>query len=278
MTVAAHSEELVIRPPGRFDGLGLSELVEHHELLYFLIKRELQVRYKQSILGVSWAVLQPVALAFIFAIFFGRLAKIPSEGVAYPVFALTGLVPWMFFSQAVAQSASSLVSEANLLSKVYFPRVVIPLGKSLSLAVDLLIALAVLIPFAVAYGIGVSPQTLMVIPFVMLGAVAAIGIGVGLSALNVKYRDVGVAIPLVLQIWLFATPVIYPGSLVTGAWRYVYALNPMVTVIDGVRWAVIDTSSPEAGPLLISVATVLLLLVGSLVYFRRTERYFADLI
>jgi lipopolysaccharide transport system permease protein len=270
--------EVVIRPPRRFDGLGLSEVAAHYELLYFLIKRELQVRYKQSLFGVGWAVMQPVALSFIFALFFGRLAKVPSEGVPYPAFALAGLVPWMFTSQATAQAATSLVGDANLLSKVYFPRLVIPLAKVLSLLVDLVVALCVLFPFVLIYGVGLKPQAFAVIPFVALAVVTATGIGIGLSALNVKYRDITVGIPLFVQIWLFATPVVYPGNLVTGAWRYVYALNPIVSVIDGVRWAVLGTHPPAAGPVLISVSVAVALLLAALVYFRRTERYFADLI
>jgi lipopolysaccharide transport system permease protein len=277
-TVAPASGEVVIRPPGRWGGLGLRDIAENHELLYFLVKRELQVRYKQSIFGVSWAVLQPVALAFIFALFFGRLAHLPSEGIAYPAFALTGLVTWMFASQATSQAALSLVGDANLLSKVYFPRLVIPLAKVLSMGLDLVIALCVLFPFVIAYGATIEPRAVLVLPFVVLAILSTIAIGVGLSALNVKYRDITVAIPLLVQVWLFATPVVYPGSLVTGGWRYIYALNPMVTVIDGVRWAVLGTHAPAIGPVLVSVAVVMLGLVGSFLYFKRTERFFADLI
>jgi lipopolysaccharide transport system permease protein len=270
--------EVVIRPPRRWGGLGLRDLIDHHELLYFLVKRELQVRYKQSIFGVSWAVLQPLALAFIFALFFGRLAHLPSEGIAYPAFALTGLVTWMFASQATAQASASLVGDANLLSKVYFPRLVIPLAKVLSMGLDLVIALCVLFPFVIAYGATIEPRAVLVLPFVALAVTATVAIGVGLSALNVKYRDIAVAIPLLIQVWLFATPVVYPGSLVTGGWRYIYALNPMVTVIDGVRWAVLGTHAPALGPVLVSVAVVLLMLAASLIYFKRTEQFFADLI
>jgi lipopolysaccharide transport system permease protein len=278
LTTTTATSEVVIRPPGRFGGLGLRELVEHHELLYFLIKRELQVRYKQSLFGVGWAVMQPIALAFIFALFFGRLAKVPSEGVAYPVFALAGLVPWMFAAQSTSQSATSLVGDANLLSKVYFPRLVIPIAKVLSMSVDLLVALCVLFPFVLAYGITLEPRAFAVILFVLLGVLTTMGIGIGLSALNVKYRDITVGIPLLVQVWLFATPVVYPGSLVTGLWRYLYALNPMVSVIDGVRWAVLGTRAPEAGPLLVSIGVAIITLFAALVYFKRTERYFADLI
>jgi lipopolysaccharide transport system permease protein len=275
---ATATSEVVIRPPGRFGGLGLRELVEHHELLYFLIKRELQVRYKQSLFGIGWAVAQPIALAFIFALFFGRLANVPSEGVPYPVFALAGLVPWMFAAQATTQAATSLVGDANLLSKVYFPRLVIPIAKVLSMAVDLLVALCVLFPFVLAYGIKLEPRAFTVLLFVALGVLTTMGIGIGLSALNVKYRDITVGIPLLVQVWLFATPVVYPGSLVTGLWRYVYALNPMVSVIDGVRWAVLGTHAPAVGPLLVSITVAVVTLFAALVYFKRTERYFADLI
>jgi lipopolysaccharide transport system permease protein len=280
MSTAATSEarEIVIRPPGRFGGFGLRELAEHGELLYFLVKRELQVRYKQSFFGVSWAVLQPVALAFIFALFFGRLARVPSEHVPYPAFALVGLVPWMFASQATSQAAVSLVGDANLLSKVYFPRLVLPLAKVLSLAVDLLVALVVMFPFTLLYGVEVKPRAFLLIPFVALGVLTAAGVGTLLGAMNVKYRDINVAIPLLMQVWLFATPVVYPGSLVTGLWRYVYALNPMVSVIDGVRWAVLGTHAPGVGPVAVSIGAALLTLVVALVYFKRTERFFADLI
>jgi lipopolysaccharide transport system permease protein len=184
----------------------------------------------------------------------------------------------MFAAQSTAQSATSLVGDANLLSKVYFPRLVIPLAKVLSLAVDLAVALCILFPFVLAYGVTIEPRAFAVIPFVGLAVITTIGFGIGLSALNVKYRDITVGIPLLVQVWLFATPVVYPGSLVTGLWRYIYALNPMVSVIDGVRWAVLGTRAPETGPLLISIGVALTMLVAALVYFKRTERYFADLI
>jgi len=267
-----------LRPPGRWGGLGVAEIVRARELLYFLTRRELLVRYKQSLLGVAWAVLQPVALTFIFALFFGRLAKVPSEGVPYPLFALAGLVPWMFVSQATAQAAQSLIGDANLLSKVYFPRLVIPVAKVLALLIDFIIAAGVLIAFTLLYGVGIRAQVLLLPVFLALGLVTALGAGVLLSALNVKYRDVTVGVPLAMQIWLFATPVVYPGSLITGGWQYVYALNPMVSIIDGVRWAVVGTGGPGGGPLAISVAVAVGMALAAIVYFKRTERFFADLI
>jgi lipopolysaccharide transport system permease protein len=268
----------VIRPPSGFSGLGLRALAEYRELLYFLTKRELQVRYKQSAFGVSWAVLQPIVLAFIFTVFFGVLADIPSEGIPYPVFAMAALVPWLFISQTVSQSALSLVSDANLLSKVYFPRLVIPLAKAFALLVDLVIALVVVVIVALVYSQAPGTGILALPGFILLGLVTAVGLGVLLAAINVKYRDVSLAVPLMMQVWLFATPVIYPGSLVTGGWKYVYALNPAVSVVEGTRWALLDATAPELIPVLISSAVALAALAAGVVYFRRTELFFADVV
>jgi lipopolysaccharide transport system permease protein len=269
---------VVIQPPTGWAAVRLGDLWDYRELLYFLTKRELQIRYKQSIFGVSWAVVQPLVLAFIFAVFFGLLADVPSEGFPYPLFALAGLVPWLFVSQTVAQSAASLVGDSNLLSKVYFPRLVIPLAKTLALLVDLVIALAVLVLFALVYGEVPGPEAVVLPAFLALGMVTGLGLGIGLAAMNVKYRDVGVALPLVIQAWLFATPVIYPGSLVTGSWQYVYALNPMVSVVDGVRWALLGARAPELAPLAISAAVAVAGLAAGIAYFRRTELFFADVV
>jgi lipopolysaccharide transport system permease protein len=274
----ATAPTVVIRPPTGWASLRLADLWEYRELLYFLTKRELQIRYKQSVFGVSWAVVQPLVLAGIFAVFFGLLANVPSEGLPYPLFALAGLVPWLFVSQTVAQSAASLVGDANLLSKVYFPRLVIPLAKTLALLIDLLIALCVLVAFALAYGEVPGVEVLALPAFLALGLVTGAGLGILLAAVNVQYRDVGVATPLLIQAWLFATPVIYPGSLVTGAWQYVYAINPMVSVVSGVRWALLGAPAPEPLAVAISVAVALAALVAGIAYFRRTELYFADVV
>jgi lipopolysaccharide transport system permease protein len=270
--------ELVVTPPRRWGRLSLREFWGYRELLYFLTKRELQIRYKQSIFGVSWAVLQPLALAFLFALFFGRLAKIPSEGVPYPVFALAGLAPWLFASMATTQSAASLIGDANLLTKVYFPRLVLPVAKLLSLLVDLAISLTVVIVFMVVYGVPFRWHIVLAPLFLVLAFVTALGLGVFLAALNVQYRDVSVAIPLAVQLWLFATPVVYPGSLITGAWQYIYALNPMVSVIQGIRWALLGTQTPVIGAVGVSVATALAGVIGGVIYFTRTERFFADIV
>jgi lipopolysaccharide transport system permease protein len=269
---------LSIRPPGKWSSLRLSDIWDYRELVYFLTKRELQVRYKQSIFGVSWAVLQPLVLAFIFALFFGVLAKVKTDGAPYPVFAMAGLVPWLFVAQSVSQAATSLVGDANLLTKIYFPRMVLPLARVLALLVDLAIALVVLLVFTLSYGVTPSSALATLPLFLLLALLTAAGGGILLSALNVQYRDITVVVPLMVQVWLFATPVIYPGSLVSGAWRYAYALNPMVSVIDGFRWALGEGPAPAAGTVAVSAVAAAALVLAALVYFRRTEQFFADVI
>jgi lipopolysaccharide transport system permease protein len=272
------ASEVVIRPPGRWGSLQLREIWEYRELLYFLTKRELQIRYKQSFFGFAWAILQPLMLTFVFSLFFGKLARVGSEGLPYPVFALTAFVPWLFFSQSIGQAAPSLVAESDLLSKVYFPRVVIPVSRILSLLLDLGIALAVLMAFIPLYGVELHSATPLMPLFLLLAFATAGGMGIFLAAVNVRYRDVQVIVPLLVLLWLFVTPVVYPGSLVTGAWEYVYALNPLVSVIEGVRWTLLGTPAPEPAMLAISIAVALLALVSAALYFGRTERSFADII
>ena len=270
--------EITIRPPSRWGGFGLRDVWKSRELLYFLTKRELQIRYKQTVFGVAWAIVQPLAFAFVFTLIFGRVAGISSQGVPYPVFALTALVPWIFASQGVAQSAQSLVADANLLTKVYFPRLVLPVGKVLSFLVDLVLALCVIALFIGAYRVQPTVGLLLLPYFVLLALVTTVAVGVGLGALNVKYRDVIMGMPLVVQLWLFATPVIYPGTFIEGYWHYVYALNPMVSVIEGFRWAFVGTPAPDSVSLAVSSASAAIMLVVATVYFRRTERFFADIV
>jgi lipopolysaccharide transport system permease protein len=267
-----------IRPPGRWSGVRLGEIWEHRELLYFLTKRELQIRYKQSILGAGWAVLQPVALGFIFALFFGRLAGVPSNGLPFPVFAIAGLTPWLYVSQSVSQAANSLVADQELISKVYFPRLTIPLAKIVSFLLDLGMAVVILFVFALIYGAPISAHAVLLPAFLALAVVTATGVGTYLAALNVTYRDITVVTPLLIQIWFFVTPVVYPGTLVTGDLRYLYALNPMVSVVNGVRWSMFDTQAPAAGELLASVAGAVGMLLIALLYFRKSETFFADVV
>jgi lipopolysaccharide transport system permease protein len=270
---------IVIRPPVRWGSFGLREVWQSRELLYFLVRRDVLVRYKQSALGIFWAVAQPAALALIFWVFFGQLAGIKSPtGLPYPVFAFAALVPWMFVSQGVTQAAQSLVGDSNLLAKVYFPRLALPIAKIGALCVDLAIALVVLLGLMAIFGIGISPQILTLPLFLVLGLLTALGAGTFFAAANVKYRDVTVLVPLLIQVWLFATPVVYPGTLVTGAAQYVYALNPMVSVVTGARWALLDAAPPKLGAVAISATVAVAGVIAALLYFRRTQHYFADIV
>jgi len=270
--------ELILRPPGRWGGLRFGEVWAYRELIYFFTKRELQIRYKQTLFGVGWAVLQPLALTFVLALVLGRLARIGSEGIPYPIFALAALVPWIFFSQSIAKSADSLVRDRELLSKVYFPRLVIPIGAVFSFLLDLAIALFILLGFITLYGVEIQGTVPLVVGPLLLAVVSALGIGVLFAGLNVRYRDVGIAMPLIVQIWLFATPVIYPVSLVPGAWQYVYSLNPMASAVEGVRWAILGTPGPEPGAIAISIAGALLAVGAAVLYLKRTEHFFADIV
>jgi lipopolysaccharide transport system permease protein len=274
----ATAPEITIRPPSRWGDFGLRELARYGELLYFVTKREIQIRYKQSVVGIAWAVLQPLTYAFVFALFFGRLAKVPSQGIPYPVWAIAALVPWIFAYQSVSQAAMSLIMDQNLVTKVYFPRLVAPLARVLSFLVDLAIALGILIVFVFAYGQHPSIGLVAMPAFILLAFVLVVGAGSLLAAINAKYRDVTLAVPLITQLWLFATPIAYPASLIKGTWAYIYAINPMVSVIEGSRWAFLGTPAPPIGTLAVSTASALLIATGGLIYFRRTERFLADVI
>jgi lipopolysaccharide transport system permease protein len=275
--------ETLIAPPRRWRALELGELWAHRELVYFLTKRELQVRYKQSFFGISWAVLQPLVFAFIFALFFGVVLKVQVPGdLPYAVFAVAGVVPWLFTSQAIQNGASSLVQDSNLIAKVYFPRLALPISKALSLMLDLAIALVVVVIVTLLYGVAIAPTAWLVPAFLALGVVTAFAIATLLAAVNVKYRDIEVVVPMLIQVMFFASPILYSGTQVGDqagkAWSYIYSINPMASVLDGMRWALFDQPYPGTANILISVGTALLLLVGALVYFRRTEQYFADVV
>jgi len=275
--------EIVISPPGRWSPVRLGELWAHRELVYFLTKRELQVRYKQSFFGVSWAVLQPLVFAFIFALFFGTVLKVQTPGdIPYAVFAVAGVVPWLFTAQAITNGSGSLVQDANLIAKVYFPRLALPVAKALSLLIDLAIALVVVIVVTLIYGVAIAPTVYLVPAFLLLGVITAFSIATLLAAVNVKYRDVQVVVPMLVQIMFFASPVLYSGALVGDeageAWAYIYSINPMASVLDGMRWALLDQPYPGTVNILISIGSALILLLGALFYFRRAEQYFADLI
>jgi lipopolysaccharide transport system permease protein len=253
-------------------------LWEFRELLYFLIWRDVKVRYKQTALGAAWAVLQPFLTMVVFSIFLGHLAKVPSDGIPYPVFAYTALLPWQLFAQSLSQAGTSLVMNRDLITKIYFPRLVIPLAAVLALLVDFVIAFVVLLGMMYFYGI-VPTIAIITLPLFMLLAVAtALAAGLWLAALYVRYRDVHYTIPFLTQFWLLATPIAYPVSLVPEKWRALYGLNPMVGVVEGFRWALLGKEGNLDSSTMISVIVTCLLLFGALIYFRLTEKTFADVV
>ncbi len=250
----------------------------YRELLYFLTLRELQLRYKQTVIGVAWAVIQPLFTMVIFSLFFGRLAKMPSEGIPYSVFALAGLVPWTFFANGLTQASNSLVSSSNLITKVYFPRMVVPLASVLSGVIDFMVGMVLLLVFMFLKGFTPSSRILFFPAFLVLAFVTALGVGLWMAALNVEYRDVRYVVPFLTQIWMFSTPVVYPISLLHEPWRTVYGLNPMVGVVEGFRWCVVGAGEAPGPTLAFSVFAALAILFSGASYFRRMERTFADVL
>jgi lipopolysaccharide transport system permease protein len=267
-----------IRPARGWVSLGLRELWEYRELLWFLVWRDVKVRYKQTVLGAGWAILQPVATMVVFSLFFGRLAKVPSDGLPYPIFSFAALVPWTFFAQGLAQSANSLVGSQNLITKVYFPRLAIPIATVLAGLVDFALAFLVLLGMMPFYGIVPGPQAAALPLLLLLALVTALGAGLWLSALNVQFRDVRYVVPFLTQLWLLATPIAYPSSLLGEPWRTVYGLNPMAGVVEGFRWALLGTGAPPGPMLAASALAALALLVSGAFYFRRMEKTFADVV
>ena len=268
----------VIEPVRGWMPLRLREFVDFRELLFFLIWRDVKVRYKQTALGVTWSLLQPALTAVIFAVLLGQLVGVPSDGIAYPLFAFSALVLWTLFAQSLMQGGESLVLMAHVVSKVYFPRLLVPVASIFALTVDFLIGLVVLVPVAILYGHGPHAQVVLAPFFILLAFATAAGASFWLSALNVRYRDVKYATPFLVQVWFFASPVTYPGSLLDGLDRIAFGLNPMSSAIDGFRWALLGTPAPPAGALAVSCAVSLALLVGGLYYFRRLEATIADVI
>ena len=256
----------------------LSELWEYRELLGFLVWRDLKVRYKQTVLGILWAIIQPFFAMVVFSIFFGKLAKVPSDGIPYPVFAYCGLLPWQLFAHALVESGNSLVGSQNLITKVYFPRLVIPLAAVLAGVIDFGIAFTILIAMMVVFHVTPAAAIITLPFFLALALATALAAGLWLSALNVQYRDVRYTIPFLTQFWLFATPVVYPSSLIPEQWRALYGLNPMAGVVEGFRWALLGTSQAHGAMLAVSTGVVIVSLIGGLYYFRRMEKTFADVI
>lgn len=278
-TSLRHDDVLLrIEPSRGWVSLRLREIWRYRELLYFLTWRDIKVRYKQTVLGASWAILQPFLTMVVFTLFFGGLANIGSDGVPYPIFSYAALVPWTFFANSLNQAANSLVSSANLITKVYFPRLIIPVATVLSGVVDFSLAFLVLIGMMLFYGISPTVAVFWLPAFLLLAFATALGVGLWLAAINAQFRDVRYVMPFIVQFWLFISPVIYPASEIPEAWRSLYAVNPMVGVIEGFRWALLGTTTAPGPMILVSGIVAAVTLVSGSFYFRRLERVFADLI
>ena len=270
---------ILIEPSRGWVALRLRELWAYRELLYFLVWRDIKVRYKQTILGASWAILQPFTTMVVFSLFFGGLAQIPSDGVPYPLFSYTALVPWTFFASAVTGSSTGLASSAAIITKIYFPRILIPLADVLGKIVDFVLAFLILLVMMVFFQVPITIKIIWVPVFLLLALVTALGVGLWLSALNVQFRDIRYIVPFLTQIWMFITPIAYPSSLIENeALRVVYAFNPMVGVIEGFRWVLLNTGDPPQISLLISAVIAIVLLISGLFYFQRMEKVFADVV
>jgi homopolymeric O-antigen transport system permease protein len=284
LTPADRIPSVVIQPVSGWTSLGLRDIWAYRELLYFLVWRDVKVRYKQTVLGVAWAVLQPLLTMVVFTIFFGRLANVGSEGLPYPLFSFAGLLPWTLFALGIGQSSASLVSSANLIKKVYFPRLVIPASSVFAALVDFVLAFLLLTGMMAYYRV-TPPLTILFLPYLVLLAVCTtLGVGIWLAALNVQYRDVRYVVPFFVQIWLFVTPVIYPSGRVLaklaekGIPGWLYGLNPMAGVVEGFRWALLGGQNRPLGLIAASTVVSVVLLVSGMFYFKRTERVFADVV
>jgi len=278
--VGADVHHTVVRRQARpgWVAIDFTELWHYRELVIFQATRDIKVRYKQTLLGATWAILQPLLTMVVFSIFFGRLAKVPSDGIPYPIFTFCALLPWQLFAYALTYSSNSIVDNANVLKKVYFPRLILPFSAVIAGLVDFAIAFVVLVGMMVYYDF-VPGWAVITLPlFTMLALAAALSVGLWLSALNAKYRDIRYTIPFLAQLWLFVTPVVYSTSLVPDKWQAVYGINPMVGVVEGFRWALLNKSLPPGPMLIVSVAATTVLLVGGLFYFRRMEKTYADIV
>lgn len=267
-----------IEPSKGWVSLKLREVWEYRELLYFLIWRDVKVRYKQTVIGIGWAIIQPFFTMVVFSIFFGKLAKMPSDGIPYPIFAYAGLVPWTFFSNGLSKGSNSLVSSSNLIKKVYFPRLIIPISSVLSGLVDFILAFAVLIGMMFYFGLFPGSKIIWLPLLLTLSLFTSLAVSLWLSAMNVQFRDVQYITPFLTQLWLFATPIAYPSSLLSEPWRTIYGLNPMVGVVEGFRWALLNTDTAPGPIILFSSFVTILLLISGALYFRRMEKTFADVV
>lgn len=270
--------KLVIKPSHGWAALNLRELWLYRELIFFMTWRDLKVRYKQTLLGASWAILQPFLTMVVFSIFFGNLAKVPSDGVPYPIFSYTALVPWILFSKALQDASRSLVANSHMITKVYFPRMILPLSSVMAGVVDFLIAFVVLLGMMVFFNIFPTVNVWVLPFFILLALVTAVGVGLWLSALNVLFRDINYILPFLTQFWMYLTPVAYPSSMIPSEWQVIYALNPMTGVVEGFRWALLGTGQPPGIMTLVSSIAAVVLLISGMFYFKRMERLFADMV
>jgi lipopolysaccharide transport system permease protein len=278
MEIAEESVHIHIEPSRGWVSLKLNELWEYRELLYFLIWRDIKVRYKQTVLGAAWAILQPLFTMVVFSLFFGKLAQMPSDGIPYPIFSYTALVPWTYFAHGLSQSSNSLVGSANLIKKVYFPRLVVPISAVLSGSVDFLLAFFVLLGMMLYFGIVPSLNVLWLPLLLLLSLTTSLGVGLWLTAMNVQFRDVRHIVPFLVQAWMFATPIAYPSSLLDEPWKTLYGLNPMAGVVEGFRWALLGTDTQPGSMIYVSAVMAICLLISGAFYFRRMEKNFADVV
>lgn len=270
--------KLIIEKRSGLLDIDWSAIWEYRELGYILIWRDVTVRYKQTAIGVAWVILQPLITMLIFTAIFGMLAKVPSDGVWYPVFSLTALLPWTYFAQAVTRAGESVVTNAKIVSKIYFPRLWLPLAMVVSPLIDFALSMVLLFGLLLYAGIPLSWKVVTLPAFILLAMLTALGLSLFTAAMNVKYRDVGHAIPFVIQIWMYLSPIVYPVSLVPDQWRWLYGLNPMAGVIEGFRWALLGRTAPDPVVMAESVIVLILVVISGLVYFRKMERQFADII
>ena len=267
-----------IAPPSRWASLDLGELWRYRDLLYFFVWREFKIRYKQTILGVSWAIIQPFVTMVVFSIFFGGLLAVPSDDIPYPVFSYTGLLAWNLFAEGLNRASEVLVQQTSLITKVYFPRLLMPSAAVLARLIDFAPAFVVLLGMMLAFGITPTVNVVWLPAFLLLALATTLGAGFWLSAMNAQFRDVRYTVPFLVQLWLFLTPVVYPSSLLEQPWQTLYALNPMVGVVEGFRWALLGVATPPGLPVLVSTGAALALLLSGAFYFQHMERHFADVV
>jgi lipopolysaccharide transport system permease protein len=278
-TVVKKDDVLIIRPTHGWGALNLGELWLYRELIYFLTWRDLKVRYKQTALGAAWAIIQPFLTMVVFSVFFGGLVKVASDNVPYPIFSYTALLPWGVFVKALTDAGRSLVLNRTMITKIYFPRLIVPLASVLAGVVDFAIAFVVLLGMMWWFHITPTLSALWAVPLLLLlSLITALGVGLWLSALNVVYRDIGYVLPFLTQLWFYLTPIVYPSTKVPAKWRLLYALNPMVGVVEGFRWALLNTQTAPGLMVAVSAVIAILILVSGLFYFRRMERTFADIV